>query len=909
MGTDVLGVSITGLRVSQNALRTIGHNIANANTEGYSRQENVIGSAGASQTGIGYLGDGAYTAKVERVVNEFATKQIRTDTSLYNEASVYHENILQVNDLLANESTGLTRGLQDFFAATQNVTDDPSSFASRQLFLSESENLADKFNTLYSRLSQLDSSVNNNLEAAVNNVNGLVTQLATLNRSISDALGSSENHSPNDLLDQRDEALRKLSELVSIQAVVQDDQQVNISLGNGLPLLVGTNASAITLGSNEFDPLSSDIYLKDSSITDPISSFFKGGTIGGLLEVKNDVINNTLNDLGRIGLVISDNFNQLQQQGITLNNTFGTNLFADINEESVTLSRVLPSINNTTNDQLAAVVIEDSSLLTSSDYRISVNSVSGYEVVRLSDNAIVDSGSSIPATINFDGLSFSMQSGTINGGDEFLIQPTRSAASHFSALPLTPDDIALSSPVLTDTNLGNLGSATISAGEVLGLTDTTGAALPLFAQAGQMSPPFIVKFTTPTTYDVLDNSDPGNPVQLSPPLRNQEYVPGIQNNLFTSNIGQQTVTSNGANLGLPAGSTEVAAGTGVNGYPSETFDFVTTDPITGAVSTQSVTSALNASARTTAGLIDNTAGVSATAFNYLEINDVSAAFSVPLQITLNGQSLVQYDGAAIAAGVPSTAINGGEDFNDYLASQINNDENFSAQGIYAVSAYDAVADDFYLQIHSTVGDDLTVQLESASGSMDVNDGNNPDVTLTGTGAGNVTEVVVGGRIDVSLDENIAMNTTPATSGIFGDSTAVNFSQTSYWGIQASITGSASAGDTFTLDFNNDASLDNRNGLAMVNLQQLKTIGGNSETYNDAYNQLIETVGINTNSAQNDLSAAENVLEQSVNLRNSISGVNLDEEAANLIRFEQLYAANAQVINVARELFDRLLNSF
>jgi flagellar hook-associated protein 1 FlgK len=909
MASDVLGISISGLRVSQNALRTTGHNIANANTEGYSRQKTEINSLGATQSGIGYLGNGAYTARIERVVNEFVISQVRQDTSLSSEMNAYSEHILQLNDVLANTSTGLTQGLDSFFAALQNVSDDPTSTASRQLLISDSENLEDRFHTLYARIDNINDSVNESLETAVSTVNTLTESITRLNRSVNDSLGSSGNI-PNDLLDQRDQALRDLSALISVQ-IVEQNNQVNVSVGNGIPLIVGATKTDFILSSNEFNPLQPEVYLQ--GLTAPITDSLSGGELGGLLDVQNDVIFPALNDLGRVGLVIADTFNEMHQQGITLNNTFGGDFFRDINDITIASDRVSISTNNQSSDQITSLSITDTSQLTNSNYRLSINSVSGYTVTRLNDGVEVASAAlpgAFPASIEFDGLSFDIASGTFSSGDEFLLEPTRHGARDFASSRLNPADLALGSPVLTDTSLGNLGSAQISSGSVLSLTDAAGVALPLLGQVGQMSPPLMVRFTTPTSYDILDNSDPGNPVQLDPPIRNQNYVPGIENTLFSSDMGLTMVVSNGTALGLPAGSTEVAVGAGVNAYPAETFTLTTTDPVTGATSSQNVVSTLNASARTTAGLLDNVDGISANAFNYLELRDFGVSLAVPLQITLNGEDLVEYDSGALAGTVPDPTLNSGEDFNDYLAEQINGNSTLSALGIYAVSAYDAAASEFYIQLHSTQGDDLTVQLEAAIGEViDVNDGVNADVTMTGAGTGNPTEVVVGGRIDVNLADNIAMTTTPTPSAIFGAIVATD----AYVGIQANIRGNPELGDTFTLDFNQDAALDNRNALALVDLQQQdvmlgSAIGAPTQTFSDSYNRLLEDVGIKTNSAELNKDAAKQVLSQTVSLRDSISGVNLDEEAADLIRFEQLYSANAQVINTARELFDRLLNS-
>lgn len=903
--SDVLGVSITGLRVSQNALRTTGHNIANANTDGYSRQVVDINAFEGSPTGSGYLGNGAFTAKIDRVVNDFVTQQIRSDTSLYNEYNAYNGLIAQLNDVLANEISSLTFGLNGFFNAIQNLTDDPTSISSRQLLISEAQNLSDRFGALYNSILTIDENAKQNMEAAVNRINSLTTNLAELNETIGDSFGNSENN-PNDLLDQRDETIRELSQLLSFQ-IVEQGNQVNASVGDGASLVIGSNKTNLTFGQNEFDPTEPEIYL--TGLVSPITNSLFGGEIGGLLDFRGDVIGPALNELGRIGIVLADSFNELQQQGITLNNTFGSNLFNDINNSNTAISRVLPSGNNITTDQVISLSITDTEQLTLSDYRFSIDSGSNiYRIVRLSDDAEVSSNimpTSFPASIAFDGLSLDITSGTYSSGDEFLIRPTRLAANQFSVMPIQPDDIALGSPVATSFDIGNQGNGQISAGEVLSLTDSFDSPLPLLATAGQMSPPLLVQFTTATTYDILDNTNPGNPIQLNPPIRNQIYIPGAQNELFSTDIGLTTVVSSGTDLGLPVGSSAVGAGLAVNGYPAEAFTFTTTDPNTGITSSQNIFSTANASARTTASLFDNVDGVTTSAFNYLELRDFTVTLNSPLQINLNGEDLIPYDSGAPRADVPSPAANSGEDFNDYLAQAINDNSALSNLGIYAVSAYDAINSEFYIQIHSTLGDDLTVQLEAQAGEViEVNDGTNADVAITGAGVGNVNELIVGGRIDVNLASNISMSSTPTTSGLFGAISAAS----AYYGIQANISGTVREGDQFTIDFNRDADSDNRNGLAMVATRDSETIANQTQNIYQAYNGLVESIGLKASSSEIKTESSRQVLTQTNNIRDSVSGVNLDEEAANLIRYEQLYSANTQVINVARELFDRLLNS-
>jgi|GEM_PF-111223 len=1061
MASDILGTSLSGLRVSQNALRTTGHNIANADTAGFSRQRIESHTLGGTYNGNYTVGNGAYTATVERIANEFITGQVRSDTSLYNELSAFNDNALQVNTILSNEITGLTNGLESFFAATQNATDDPTSSASRQLMINESGNIVDRFNILHERFQSVNDGVNESLSVAVSTINNLSENIALLNIRISEAGGADENSSPNDLLDQRDEALRELSELVSINASYQGNGQVNVSIGDGQTLVLGSESRRLSVVQDEFDPNKSDIIYtnpNENSIQ-PITDSLSGGEIGGLIKFQSTMLDQAVNEMGRIALVMADNFNQQQQKGIDLNGQFGNNLFTDINAPDVASDRVLPSGNNTSSGQVMALNIIDTQQVTTSDYVLSVNeSRNLYQVTRLDDGVVVSDGVmpvERPASIAFDGLEFTIASGDIHLGDKFLFKPTALAARDINSELTNPEDLALGSPVLTGSTSGNLGNAVISPGDVLGLVDSSAQPLPLFANQGEMSPPFLVRFTSDTTYDILDNSNPGKPVQLDPPLRNLTYVPGVTNNLFPEDINQQTITTKGTVIGIPLGKTAASqaslqpasppaaipnfattdfsgatnqfsfdivvsgtpgaindgtfsvtidspgvidnttllaeinnnlagsnvqayitdggtvgfsyadtgyadisvqnynadpdgggnnapagqantllgfdvegssfttisnadgtSGRGIvsNGYPSEGLTFLRTHPQTGAVSSQNIFTRPGASAKETASLLNDIDGVSANARNAIEISDLNVSGNEPLQIQLNGENLLEYTidssgNSVLSANVPDPTLNNGEDFNDYLAQQINANTRLAAAGIHASSNFNATNNDFVLQINSTQGDDFTVNLTAAAGeSLFVGDGTNPSVALSGNGNSVGSEIVVGGNIDISLDDGLSLSTLPPDSLLFGDSTASDFATSSYWGIQANITGTPEAGDSFTINFNTDAALDNRNGLAMVGLQQADTLDNGGLSYSDAYNRLIEEVGIKTNSSKINTEAAQKVLEQSTELRNSISGVNLDEEAANLIKFEQFYAANTQVINVARELFNRLLDS-
>lgn len=1052
MANDLLGVSVSGLRMAQASLSTVGHNIANANTEGYSRQRvNGVTNPATLYSG-GYIGNGVRVENIERIVNSFVIEQMRTDTTLHADLEEYFQQVEQLDNLLSDQSTGLSGSLNTFFASMQNGADDPTSIPARQLIISEAENLADRFNSIFGRLTSIEDGVRDGMKVAVSSINALAMNIAQLNLKISDAYGLGDSASPNDLLDQREQALKELSALVPVQVFDQGHGQLNVVVGSGQTLVIGPEARNLDLQPSKGDPSELDVIFQSGGQEQVVTSTITGGELGGLIRFRESILDTTYNSLGRIAVSMSDTFNNFHSQGVDLNNEFGGNFFYDINDLSVAQNRVIANSDNVTaNNQVMALYIRDSLHLSTSDYTVSIEGGGSYRITRESDQVDVANGllpGQYPYTVEFDGMELEFTQGNFQPGDSFLLQPVKFGAQEFATSVTNAEDIAFASPMLTDASLGNTGNGKISAGEVLSLVDQNGDQLPLFADAGEMNPPLIVLFNSPNSYDILDNSDPGNPVQLEPPIRDQRFVPGVSNILFNEELGATMVSTNGDMVGLPdgrqavtqaalfaanadpdftqtdfsgtnqfsmditvqntlngsndgvfnilidspaitdlnsllnninsqLGSTDVTAyitgegggqqlafrlntpgygnidlayngaaanvaaasnltgidfnftystdnnadgveglGRVANGYPAEAV-VITREPATpGASPVQThLFTSMNASARETASMLSNLPGVEANAFNYLEISNLQVTNNVPLQVTLNGEDLLAYSagtgGASTVIGpeVPDP-VTQEEEFYDYLAERVNENENFQSRGIYAVAGVDALTGAHELRVYSTEGEDFTVALTAQGGeTMDVSDGEHGAVQLTGSGISVSSQIVVGGRMDVTLSEGISLSTLPPNSMLFGDTSATDFAQSTYLGIQAEISGSPDTGDAFLIDFNHDAASDNRNALRMVGLQTAKSMGGGVASFSQSYGTLVEIAGIETNAAKINRDAAQEVLNQTEELRNSISGVNLDEEAADLIRFEHLYSANAQVISVARDIFDRLISSF
>ena len=923
--SGILSNAISGLQASQTALRTAGHNISNANTVGYSRQQVEFATRPEQKAGsAGYVGSGVNVTAIERVVNEFVNTQLRLDTAAFNQLNSYNANIGKIDKLFSDINTGLAGGLQTYFAALQNAADDPSSIPARQLLLTETNSFSVRFNNLYDRLVEVGKGVESEIKTNIEQVTAIAKSIANLNDAIGKKNSSNEGGGPNDLFDQRDEALRKLSELMSVTLSKDSSGNINAFVGNGEPLVVGNRVSSFNVTND------GQIFINNGQTNFNITSQIQGGKLGGLISFRETVLNPSMNDLGRIAIVFADQFNTQQAQGLDLDGDYGVPIFSDFNDSSITANRVIHGANQPPHNRILNITIDDSSLLQASDYEFSIAPNSNnFTITRKADGKIVEQGAlsgAYPTEISFDGVTLNLLGGSFQGGDTFTLTPTRFGARDVASAITRAEDFAFAVPVRALAASENSGNGVISPGRVLSINDVNGDPLPIFSVPGKLTPPLVVRFTSDTTYDILDNTDPANPVDLVPALREQIFIPGVENQLFSSDMGETRVIGQGQRLGLPEGRLPVVTDTSVsafaqtNGYPAEQFMFSLRDPQTGNVTTRNIITQSGNSAAQTAALMNTVKGVSANAYTTAAITDIQidpAGFAYPMQITLNGENLIKHVGTALGSEVPNP--NADETaFNDYLAQRINENPNLQALGIRATSGHNPVTGAPEVKVVASSGVDFDFRFQantSVPGStISINDAQgNPNVRLTGiddplTVLEEEESIVVGGRIDVTLASGVSFSTVPSGSQLFGDSTAADFARSSYIGLQASINGKPKAGDTFTINFNANASNDNRNALEMVAIETKRVIDSGGSSVSQGYARLVQEVGSKSGLSKINTEASKSLLEQTQAMRDGYSGVNLDEEAADLIRFEQLYQANARVISVARELFDTLLQS-
>lgn len=463
--SDLFQVGLSGLRAAQTQLSVAGQNITNVNTPGYSRQTAIQTTIPASFTGAGYMGNGTKVVDIQRIYNQFLTNQVRTTTSAAAANEAYKVQIEELNSTLSSTASGITKGMQNYFGALQTAIEDPASLPARQLFLSEAQGLAGRFNSVHEQLNTQNRFINDQMATVAQQVTRLAQSIAGFNDAIAKA--AANGAAPNDLLDARDEAIRQLSGYVGVTVVNQDDHSVNLFIGSGQPLVVGKEASMLQAATGQADPGRVDIRLVSGNAAQDVTGLISGGELGGLLDYRQNVLDQALNALGRMSLSIASEFNQQLGKGLDLNGQVGSPLFNDINSAELLSLRSRARESNPSAAGLA-VHISDTSLLSTSDYELTFTSDTEFNVRRVSDNRVLGpfditaTDSSAQGYPAFDGLDLSGQADAFMAGDRFLLTPTRSAAQSLSVVMTEPQQLAFAAPMAAQADIQNRGTGSVT---------------------------------------------------------------------------------------------------------------------------------------------------------------------------------------------------------------------------------------------------------------------------------------------------------------------------------------------------------------------------------------------------------------------------------------------------------------
>lgn len=307
------------LQASQLGITVAGQNIANVNTPGYTRQKVQLSSTPADGSNLRLVGSGVTIDGVRAMRDQYLESRLDTETAMKGRLTAKRDTLSQVEGVLneTNTASGISAAMTEFFGAFRDLEARPGSLTARSTVLAKGDALGQAFRTTRARLAEIRSGADGEVRSTVDEVNTLATSVADFNRQISTAEHTGAN--ANELSDQRNLAVRRLSELAGARTTVDEKGQLSVTLGDGQALVLGDRAQQLTAVDTPPDGLAK-LQLNGQDVT------ISDGKLRGLA----DAIAETgvrITDLDQIAAAIADRVNTLSQSGVDLNGNAGAAFF------------------------------------------------------------------------------------------------------------------------------------------------------------------------------------------------------------------------------------------------------------------------------------------------------------------------------------------------------------------------------------------------------------------------------------------------------------------------------------------------------------------------------------------------------------------------------------------------------
>lgn len=531
---SLLNVGARALLANQAALQTTGHNIANVNTAGYSRQSVVLQTVQGQFTGGGYIGKGVDVQTVLRNHSELLTRQSTAAAAVDAGDSVRAERLRQLQDVFAGGTAGLGAAINDMMNAFSDVVSAPTDLTARSVVLTRMDETAQRLRGASDRLDEIGYTVAEQLQGSMKSINALARNIAGMNEQVVRAKGNGQP--ANDLLDQRDQLIRQLNEHIQTSQVAADDGSIGLFVGGSQPLVLGSKAATLAVG----DPLGfgagggqKHVFFQQAGAATQVElheGMLGGGTAAGLLRFQNHDLAEGRNLLGRMAVGISETLNAQNRLGLTLDGKPGENLFAPI-----ALGTALAGRGNSTPAVAMGLAVADASRLQASSYSIAFTGANAGAVTRQSDGKVMafDASATPPVTLDavMRGEGLRLTDGATgpfagaNAPDTFQLNPLLGAAAQMQALQFSPKQLAAANPVNAKMGAANAGTLQLAGLKATGMPTaltlpplpappaTTGGGVTLSFTAGPPSQ-YTVTGSANSASNVTAPYTPGQPIAI-----------------------------------------------------------------------------------------------------------------------------------------------------------------------------------------------------------------------------------------------------------------------------------------------------------------------------------------------------------------------------------------------------------
>jgi flagellar hook-associated protein 1 FlgK len=345
MGINSLAdIAKSALFTAQQAISVTGHNIANVNTPGYSRQQVTLSENMPQDGSPGQIGTGVQATSIKRSYDSFVEAQLFSSGSQVGEFTASSNAMAQLEPLFGDANNqGIGAGLNDFFSALQDVTTNPSDLSARTVFLSKATALAGRFNQSAATLTAAQQSIDSQIGQTITDVNRLTSQIAGLNTKI--AAAESSGQQANDLRDERGVALADLGERIEISSIEDARGQVTVFTGNG-QVLVDKERTYQLVGVPDLsnNGLLDVRYDAGAGPTTSLGPVIQSGRLKGLLDVRDQTIPSLRGSLDTLASELVTQVNQQHRLGFGLDGSTSQDFFAPAGTTASTIAVSLTNV-------------------------------------------------------------------------------------------------------------------------------------------------------------------------------------------------------------------------------------------------------------------------------------------------------------------------------------------------------------------------------------------------------------------------------------------------------------------------------------------------------------------------------------------------------------------------------------
>lgn len=932
--SNLLGISSTAVAAYQRALGTVSNNIANVSTEGYSRQTSTLQQSAPAKQANMFLGTGVLFTSVKRAFDTFAESNLRNSNTDLSTQTPMVEYTQRVMDIMGDNSVGLSSALDTFFESARSLSVDPASGVMRTSFLRSTEGVGSRFAELSGQLNLVSNETRQALESASGQLNTLTEQLSLVNQQLTK--GTSESSQPPELLDRRDLLLRQMSEYSRIKTSFTSNGIVSVSLGTTMKqslVVDGIKSRPVGMDPNSNSKL--DMVIDPYGLTEPLSGA-SGGTFGGLNTFISQVLEPAQKNLDFLAQSFVEEVNKVQKNGIDGYGNMGQPLMKiDVTAVSKAqgISMVISDPMRVATGALFRVTTNNNN---ASDVKAKVAYTPPPAPVGVSNSKLINNPfTSTPVPIE------------VGGGRLYAPVTTLSAGMENPVIYLDNAKPGQQLQLLTQDGRHLIGSEMSIDEKYQVLTKENG-------------------FSEPVTFSdaYLNKSGPNGYLNTHVFYGAKGSVVYAQQ---FDRLGQPAAaTPTPAKLETAHIQKLQAGATGLTLIAHGAIKLNNNELGALALGAGETLTPQKVAAWLQKGLEDNKiSDMRVEVYNQIRFNAAALDFRKPLSLngikigTVNQDAKVanEYKDLssmvkAIQAAKDKTGVtariadNGdlimenalgheGESIN--LGPKDVNGQPFNAFNLNLSGSNGLIQGQ--VRLTRTLGDPAKSDIRLSFGTSP-NAGSPFDLSIVGLRSAAYIEgkvpddlqVFVTGEGKASVAASFAGQPTDPQQKLRAQNLVLTFDTADHYTIKDSATGTVLAerhydntvlnpvvnyqglaikfsrspdvGDVFAVDGNHDGLGNNENMLVMADLSKKGVIGNKS--FSDSYIDQVNTVGNAAQQAKITQQALTVVNAQAKQSRDKVSGVNLDDEAADLIRFQQAYQAAAKSLQISGQLFDSIV---